>query len=65
MIFYDKIQEHLLIIIPTNNLKGEDDMAHDHGFALKLAVLKTSSGYLTKVGFTQDVTSPDVLSVRT
>lgn len=39
-------------------------MAHGHDFAFRLVVLKTSQGYLTKTGFTQDITSPDILVVR-
>ena len=38
-------------------------MAHDHGFAFRMVVLKTLQGYLTKSGFTKDVTSKDVLTV--
>ena len=36
-------------------------MAHGHDFAFRLVVLKTSEGYLTKTGFTHDITSPDIL----
>lgn len=39
-------------------------MAHGHDFASLMVVLKTSQGYLTKEGFTQDITSPDILCVR-
>ena len=39
-------------------------MAHGHDFAFRMVVLKTPKGYLTKAGFTKDVTSPDILSVR-
>lgn len=39
-------------------------MAHGHDFSSRMVVLKTSQGYLTKEGFTQDITSPDILSVR-
>lgn len=38
-------------------------MAHSHEFAFRLVVLKTSQGYLSKAGFTQDVTSHEVLVV--
>ena len=35
-------------------------MAHGHDFVFRLVVLKTSEGYLTKTGFTHDITSPDM-----
>ena len=39
-------------------------MAHSHEFAFRSVVLKTPQGYLSKSGFTQDVTSQEVLVIR-
>lgn len=39
-------------------------MAHSHEFAFRLVVLKISQGYLSKAGFTQDVTSQEVLVIN-
>lgn len=39
-------------------------MAHSHEFAFRLVVLKTSEGYLSKSGFTKDVTSQEVLVIN-
>lgn len=40
-------------------------MAHRSRFTSRMAVVKTPKGYVSKYGFTEDVTSKEVLAIRT
>ena len=39
-------------------------MTQDHDFAQRKVVLKTSKGYLTQVGFTENINSKGIISIR-